>query len=277
LIILIFGRFYPKDVHLLLCTNTYISILGYSLVSGSLYIDTLRGDIQLRYEIKNFTLCRIRGSLVLTFLSAIFGAFCLHALFRLYRIVYRKHEFLQKYHIQIIFIIIKWLFSFTFVWLVDIDYLPTEYYCSISFNRLKPLLLASFIAYGFPSTMIAIIYIRIVLYIRSQGYVMTVQRRTQRDFAVIRRLVIIVSILWILGLPSMILLIYGQIQGGNIHPLTYRIEWITPSLSLTALSIILIRCDPYLMHILFSKRQHKHKPVQINIRRVNVQLKTSLL
>lgn len=112
LIILIFRYFYTKDVHLLLCTNTYLSILVYSLVSGSLYIDTLRGDIQSNYEIKNLTFCRIRGSFVLALFSTIFGAFCLQALFRLYRIVYRQYKILQNYYIQLIFIIIKWLFSF---------------------------------------------------------------------------------------------------------------------------------------------------------------------
>ncbi len=254
LIILIFRCFHMKDAHVLLCTNTYISILAYSLVSGSLYIDALRGDIQVTDEIKNITLCRIRGSIVLALFSAIFGAFCLQASFRLCRIVYRQHRALQKYHIQISFIIVEWLFSFTFVWLVDIDYLPTEYYCSIPFHRLKPVILASFIAYGFPSTMIAIIYIRIVLYIRSRRYSMTIQRRTRRDLAVIRRIVIIVSILWILGIPSMGLLFYGQIRGGNIHPLTYRIEWITPSIALTILSVFLVRSDPRLTRVLFPKR-----------------------
>ncbi len=274
LIILIFGRFYMKDVHLLLCTNTYISILAYSLASGSLYIDTFRGDIQSTYEIKTSILCQIRGSLVLALLSTIFGAFYLQAFFRLCRIGYQQHKILQKYHIQLLFILIKWLFSFTFVWLVDMEYLPTEYYCSIPFNTLKPVLLASIIAYGFPSTIIALIYLRIVLYIRSKGYIVTIQRRTRRDFEVIRRIVTIVSILWLLGIPSMILLFYGQIQGGIIHPLTYRIEWIAPSFAMTILSVFLIKFDPYLTQILFPKRQHKYKEVKIDLRRINAPMKT---
>ena len=265
LTILIFGRFFIKDVHLLLCTNTYIAIFGYSLVSGSLYVDTLRGDLQLRYEIETFTLCRIRGSVVLALLSAIFGAFCLQALFRLCRIIYRQHRTLQKYHIQMIFILIKWVFSFAFVWIVDIDYLPTEYYCSISFNTLKPALLASIIAYSLPSTIIAIIYIRIVLYIRCHRFTAANKCRTQRDFRIIQRIVLIVSVLWLLGIPSMILLFYGQIHGGHIHPLTYRIEWVTPSLALTILSIILIKYDPRLIQILFPKRCHKYKSVHIQL------------
>ena len=259
LIILILGRFYKKDVHLLLCTNTYVSILAYSLASGSLYIDTLRGDIQSKYEMKSLSLCRIRGSLVLALFSAIFGAFSLQAFFRLCRVTYGQHKNLQKYHIQLVFILIKWLFSFTFVWLVEIDYLPTEYYCSIPFHTLKPALLASVIAYGCPSSMIALFYIRIILYIRSKGYVVSMQRHTRRDVKVIRRIVMTVSSLWLLGIPSMILLLYGQIHGGIIHPLTYRIEWIAPSFALAVLSVFLIKCDPYLIRVLFPKRSRKHK------------------
>lgn len=265
LFILIFTGSYRKDVHLLLCTNTYLSILAYSVASGSLYIDTLRGDLQSNYQVKSWILCRIRGSLVLAFLSAIFGAFSLQAFFRLCRIIYRQQQTLQKYHIQLVFISVKWLFSCTFVWLVDIEYLPTEYYCSIPFNALKPVLLASIIAYGFPSMMIALFYIRIAVYLRSQGCIVTMQRRTRRDFAVIRRIVITTGSLWLLGVPSMVLLFYGQIHGGRIHPLTYRIEWIAPSFALVILNIFLINCDPYLKETIFSKRQHQFEPVRVSV------------
>jgi hypothetical protein len=162
----------------------------------------------------------------------------------------------------------KWLFSLTFVWLVDIEYLPTEYYCSIPFNTLKPVLLASVIAYGFPSIIIALIYLRIVLYIRSKGYFVTIQRRTRRDFEIIRRIVTIVSILWLLGVPSMILLFYGQIQGGIIHPLTYRIEWIAPSFAMVILSVFLIKFDPYLRQIVVPKRQHRYTSIKIDLHRM---------
>ena len=264
LLILISTRAYKKDVHLLLCTNTYLSILAYSLTSGSLYIDTLRGDLQANYEVKYMVLCRIRGLLVLAFLSTIFGAFSLQAFFRLCRIVYRQHRRLQKYRIQLLFILIKWLFSCTFVWLVDIEYLPTEHYCSIPFHTLKPILLASIIAYGFPSLMIALFYIRIVLYLRSESHSVTMQRRTRRDFAVMRRIGITTGSLWFLGIPSMVLFFYGQILDGKIHPLTYRIEWITPSFALGILSIYLISCDPHLRRIIFPNQQHHYESVKIN-------------
>jgi hypothetical protein len=244
-------------------------------VSGSLYIDALRGDVQAKYEVKSFTLCNIRGSIVLALLSAIFGAFYLQAFFRLCRIAYQQHKTLQKYHVQVALIVIKWLFSFSFVWLVEIKYLPTEYYCSIQFTTLKPVLLASILAYGFPSTMIALIYLRLALYIRSKGYIVTMQRRTRRDFEIIRRIIIIVSILLLLGIPSMILLVYGQIRGGIIHPLTYRIEWVAPSFAMTMLSIFLIKFDPYLTQILFSRRQHKYRVVVLNLNNIKPSKKTS--
>lgn len=122
--------------------------------------------------------------------------------------------------------------------------------------------------------MIALIYIRIVLYIRSQRYLIKLQHRTRRDFQVIRRVVIIVSTLWILGMPSTILLVYGQIHDGHIHPLTYRIEWITPSFALIILSISLIKYDSYLMQILFPKKRHKYESVKINLHGINTQSKT---
>ncbi|CAF0950734.1 unnamed protein product [Adineta ricciae] len=247
-----------KDVHLLLCTNTYVAILAYSLASGSLYIDALRGDVQMFADGLNDSLmCQIRGSVVLALLSAIFGAFCLLAFFRLCRIVHRQKQFFQQYHIQFIFVIFKWLLSFTFVWFVKIEYLPSEYYCSIPFNTLKPVLLASIIAYGFPSTVIAVIYIRISSYIHYHRLIMATQRRTRRDFLTIQRTMFIVSILWLLGIPSMVLLVYGQVHRGSIHPLTYRIQWITPSFAFCVLSLVLIKFDSRLSSIL-ARRQVVH-------------------
>ncbi|CAF1459645.1 unnamed protein product [Adineta ricciae] len=246
---------FRKDVHLLLCTNTYVAILAYSLASGSLYIDALRGDIQMFADGLNDSLtCQIRGSVVLALLAAIFGAFCLLAFFRLCRVVHRQKQFFQQYHIQFIFIIFKWLFSFTFVWFVKIEYLPSEYYCSIPFHTLKPVLLASILAYGFPSTVIAVIYIRISSYIHYHRLIMATRRRTRRDFLTIQRTMFIVSILWLLGIPSMVLLVYGQVHHGSIHPLTYRIQWITPSFVFCLLSLVLIKFDSRLSSILTRKQ-----------------------
>lgn len=254
LIILLLDRSFTEDIHLLLCMNTYLVIFAFSVTSSSLYIDTLRGDLGSSIDGKrNQTLCNLRGMLVLAFFSSIFGAFCLHGFYRLCRIVYPQYVILQRYSFQIILILGQWLSSLLFAGVVEIRYLPGEYYCSIPFDSLIPILSASLLSYGIPSLMLALIYIRIVLYIRSHGQLVKSQRGHRRDMLVIRRTAIIVIILWLLGIPSMILVFYGQINGGQLHPLTYRIEWITPSLALLLLNFVLIKSDPKLRKIIEKK------------------------
>ena len=250
LILLILNRSFTKDIHLLLCTNTYLTILTFSLASCTLYLDTLRGDLGVIFETK---LCYLRGTLVLAFFSALFGAFCLQAFFRLCRIVYPQYHILQQYHIQIILILCQWFSSLIFAWFVEIRYLPTEYYCSIPFDSLIPILSASLLAHGIPSAILALIYVRIVLYIHCHNQLMKNQHGHRRDIIVIRRTVIIVSILWLLGIPSMILVLYGQMIGGHLHPLTYRIEWITPSFALLVLTFVLTKSDSRLSKIILRK------------------------
>ena len=253
LLILFLTRAFAKDVHILLCTNTYLVIFAYSMLSGSLYLDALRGDLGLTFETEVTNLCRIRGSLVLALFSAMFGAFCLQAFFRLCRVVYHQYLILQRYHIQLCLIAFKWALSLAFVWFVQIDYLPAEHYCSIPFNSLKPILTASAVAYGLPSTLLALIYFRIARYIRLHQQTLRHRHRNRRDVAVIRRTVVIVSILWTLGIPSMILVLYGYVRNGDLHPLTYRIEWLAPSAAVLVLSVVLIRSDPRLMKAVFSQ------------------------
>lgn len=263
LLILLLTRSFAKDVHILLCTNTYLVIFAYSLLSGSLYLDALRGDLGLIVEPGSSHLCRIRGSLVLALFSAMFGALCLQAFFRLCRVIYPQYLILQRLDVQLCLIVFKWSLSFAFVWFVQIDYLPTEYYCSVPFNSLKPILLASTLAYGLPSMILALIYIRIVLYVRSHHQSLTHRHRNRRDVAVIQRTVVVVGILWTLGIPSMILVLYSYVRKGNIHPLTYRIEWLAPSTAMFILSVILIRSDPRLLKTVLSKPSRRPRSIKI--------------
>lgn len=223
----------------------------FSLTSCSLFIDTLRGDLGVLFDEKSQTIfCYLRGMFVLAFFSTIFGAFCLHGFFRLCRIVYSKYQILQKYFFQLILIIFQWISSLIFARFVQITYLPSEFYCSIPFDSLRPILSASLLAYGIPSSLLAVIYFRLVFYVRNHNQLVQNQNGNRRDASVIRRTVIIVVLLWLLGVPSSILVCYGQINGGILHPLTYRIEWITPSFALLFLSIILVKSDPKLNQVI---------------------------
>lgn len=251
--ILIIACFYKKkNTHFLLYLNTYLSIFAYSSVSSSFYLDIFLDDIRKKSLTKNVRFCRIRGSIISVFLSSIIGTFCLQALFRLFRLVFKEQKFLTKYPVQIVLILLQWLISFLFVSFIPIVHLPNEYYCYSPFHPLKSSILSTIVAIVLPLTIIPLSYIR------SKHLSCRIQRRTRHDFLIIRRLLIIVCILCIFDIPSTILFFYEQIKGNRIHVLIHRIEWLIRSFLWMILSFYLVRFDSSLRKIFFRKLRSKN-------------------
>ncbi len=98
-------------------------------------------------------------------------------------------------------------------------------------------------------------YIRIIIFIRQQSNNQTraMRRRQARDLLAIRRILITVSVLIILGVPSIFLVIMSAINGEE-HPLSFRITWISLTISMTGLSVDMSFFTPQLKNIAWKKR-----------------------
>jgi hypothetical protein len=58
----------------------------------------------------------------------------------------------------------------------------------------------------------------------------------------------------VLGIPSVVLVIRSAITGGE-HPLSFRITWISLTVSMTGLSVAIIFLIPQLKNIIWKKLQ----------------------
>lgn len=112
-------------------------------------------------------------------------------------------------------------------------------------------------AYGSPILSIFIIYIRITKFIHNQTNNLTLimQNRQKRDLLAIQRIVITVTILFIVGFSSVVLLIMAIITGVE-QPFTYRIQWITGSISMVGLSLTTVWFTPQLKYIVMKNWRH---------------------
>lgn len=145
----------------------------------------------------------------------------------------------------------------------DIIYLPNEHNCFIPLTHLCAIIWGAFTTYVIPFSCLSFIYLRITIFIRDQpnNVTLAVKRRQQRDLLVLRRILITVSILLVVGIPTIVLLMLALITG-NTHPLSYRIVWIGAAICLTTLSIGLVFMDPQLNSIVMKKwRQNRAMPV----------------
>lgn len=129
-------------------------------------------------------------------------------------------------------------------------YLENDYYCYASSTNIRGALWASFIVYICPLTCLLIIYTRITIFIRQQSnnQALAIKQRQDRDFRIIRRILVIVSILCVLGLPTMVLIAMFIITDKE-YPLNRRIAFLPAGISMAGLSAALVFSIPQLNNI----------------------------
>ncbi|CAF1230565.1 unnamed protein product [Adineta steineri] len=245
-----------ERITLILCANIYISIFLCSIILILLNIQTLLGDL---YDL-NFdsTPCVFLGYINAVLICNLYYGFTGQALYRLYRIVYSTYRWFHVYWLYIIAVpvqfIIACLIMCPLFFRHDIIYIPDLHQCFIpNHNTLGTIWIIVFM-YGLPILCLLVIYIHITIHIRQQStnQTLAVKRRQARDFVVIRRIIILNSILFILGVPGMILLVINYVTGNGLT-LNYRITWFSFELSTIVLSILMIVMTPQLKTIVLSK------------------------
>ena len=111
-----------------------------------------------------------------------------------------------------------------------------------------------FSAYGIPIVCLLMIYTRIVLFIRNHSASQTiiVKQRQNRDLAAMQRIIVNVSILLTLGVPTIILLFIFLITHFE-HPLLYRTMWLDFEVAMAILSIEMVWMTPQLKDIFLGR------------------------
>ena len=138
----------------------------------------------------------------------------------------------------------------------DVIYLSNEHYCYAAFSNIRGIVWTAAMAYGIPGLCLMIIYIRIIRFLRlhSNNQTQTIRRRQARDLLAIRRILTIVGVLIILGIPSIILLILSAVRNKE-HPLSFRITWFSLTVSMSGLSVAMIFFISQLKHLIWKQRQ----------------------
>ncbi|CAF1365716.1 unnamed protein product [Rotaria sp. Silwood1] len=250
-----------EKITLILSANIYFYMNIYALVLVSGNIQTLLGDI---YEKKfDSSWCTFRGYLVPVSCCTLFLSFVIQAFFRLGRIVYSNNRWIQFFWFYVIAIPVQLVgaliaFCPILIW-HDVIYLPNEYYCFSAFTKTRGFLWVLFIAYGLPLLLLSLIYLHITIFIRQQPHNQTlmVKQRQQRDLAATQRIFTNVGLFYAFGIPCITLLIMYYITGTE-HPLTYRITWVGPEVSMAILSIQMVFMTPQLKNLIITRlRQNR--------------------
>jgi hypothetical protein len=195
-----------QTVPMILVANSCLSIFIFGSVSLSMTIFTLQNDLkQIQYQ---DSLCVFRGYFSYGSCSVINYSFLLQSIYRYVIVVYPTRLFYQSRSVQSLFIVITWIIAFVFpipnILTDEIIYNVDNQICLIPLRlSFFPIYAASF-TYIIPVLMIMFIYLKLIVYVRGMSKrVIPVNTlfHAQRELKMVRRTVILVSILFTLGFP----------------------------------------------------------------------------
>ncbi|CAF1418410.1 unnamed protein product [Adineta steineri] len=229
------------------CLAAFLTcITVFIMVSSNLFNGYLLHDIHF---------CYVWGLFYDIFECSIYYSYCLQAFFRLCRVVFYKKRFLVSYSLYNVLIIVQWILVFSLLvptlflqWYIR---LPTETYCLIPYTDTYASTYLIIVLYLIPLIFITTIYIWITLYVRQSSHPtatgLTINRRQRnlRDLTVIKRIIILISILMILRFPTIIFIIYGVIAG-HLFAYTYAIVGLITLLCMIFIALITIHITPEL-------------------------------
>ncbi|CAF3875972.1 unnamed protein product [Adineta steineri] len=250
-----------EKITVVLCSHIYLTIVIYSSMLISMNVRSILGYLAIL----------IFGMLYMNFLN--------QALYRLIRIVYSQNRwflFLKLYIILPIIeiIIITPILLSVLIPLNGVTYLPNDYFCYATFTNIPGVLCAAVVVYMCPLCCISFIYMHITKFIRQQGNIQTliIKQRQARDLLIIRRILIIVSLLLILGIPALVL-VFMFIITGEEYPLLTRISFFPVNVSQAGLSVALLFSIPQLKNIILNLRTTKTVAPVNQVVRGTIQMK----
>lgn len=163
-------------------------------------------------------------------------------------------------------VVIQWLVDFLCIlplYLLNyFHYIPQYYYCEILLNDNRGILLMSTITYTFPMIAMSSIYYYILYYMKkskSQSiFLGNRQVANQRDLFILGRILILVGLLIMLGIPTLIVW-FVYVFAGYANPIGYRLGWALFIFSLSILPIAAIFITPQLRELLIVTHQQNRR------------------
>ncbi|CAF4153795.1 unnamed protein product [Adineta steineri] len=240
-----------SDISLVLTHNTCVAALLTCLSVAVMGISSLSNG----FLTFNLTFCCVWGLLYDMFQCSIYHSYYLQAFYRLCRVVFYKKKSLVSYSFFIMLVIGQW--SFTIIILLPPFFLnwyaqlPYDQYCLVPYTHAMAEMYHILILQLIPLMCITSTYIWITVFVRylsrTPSIVLATNQRQRniRDLTVIKRIVILISILIALRFPSIIFMIYAVVVG-QLYPLTFGIVGLITSVCMIFMGIMIVYITPQL-------------------------------
>ncbi|CAF1505046.1 unnamed protein product [Adineta ricciae] len=224
-----------EKITIYLCIHIYLSIFISTSMTSAASIQTLLGD--LLGQSFDSPWCIFSGYFALLQVSMMYVSFINQAFYRLVRIVYPQSQCFRSIKFYIVLTIVEYICTIGIQCVIipwnGIIYLTNDYFCYVSFANIRALVWTAIFAYQVPCACTLMIYIRITMFLRNQANNLTVatRQRQRRDFLIVQRILIIMTLLITLGIPPMFFILRFAVTG-DYHPLTLRVSCLPAAISM---------------------------------------------
>ena len=214
----------------------------------------------------------MRGYFLLYAFQRVFLSFGSQALERLFNVIYYQQQApLRSLLITKISVAITPFISLALlgphIAMKSVIYEPDEFQCITNFRMWQNYTYLLTAMYLGPIAIVVASYGRVIIVVR-QSSLRTSNRRQQsmsRDMLILKRIVFIVTVLVILGVPTPSIWL-EWIFTKRLNSLAYRVQSMTLSVSMFVLSISLARINPQLKILLGVSRNNRVVPIITTVR-----------
>lgn len=234
-------------VSTLLESNTFLAALVYSAAHFSIAISVFRGDLAVNNGVRkalNNPFCMSSAFVFYSGCALLYYSYVMQAVQRFSRIVLHDYRWLHRRHIQLLFIVLQWLFCIlgNFIPLSTSGQLKYDVYmnmCIIPIRSSGWTMYYAIFCYSIPLILLAVFYHRLI------EYILTARRRVsaclisgsvvvaaQRQLTLIRRVIALVGILTLSGLPYCAFIFMGFWTDPPIYQ--FRISFFCVDLALAS-------------------------------------------
>ena len=208
--------------------SCFIGIIFGALILG-MRVFTLNNDLQ-QIEYRDL-FCNFRGYFGYATCSIQNSSYLLQALYRYLLVVYPNRLLFQTLKFQLFLIISTWLFGFLypliFMFNGELLYNVDNHICQLPLHLSFSIIYMANFAYMTPVSLTMIVYVKLVRYVHrmSRNVVSAnTMQRAERELKMVRRTVILVSILFILCFPYALFIFLSFVTA--IHKYHFRIAYI---------------------------------------------------
>lgn len=234
-------------VSTLLESNTFFAALVYSSAHFSIAVSVFRGDLAVDHGIRQSLLnsfCMPSAFVFYSGCALLYYSYVMQAVQRFSRIVLYDYRRLHQRRIQLLLIGLQWLFCIlgTFIPLSTTNQLKYDVYmnmCIIPIRSSGWTMYYAIFCYSIPLMLLAFFYHRLI------EYILTARRRVsaclisgsvvvaaQRQLTLIRRVIALVGILTVSGLPYCVFILMGFWMDPPVYQ--FRISFLCVDIALAS-------------------------------------------